>query len=687
VEMYGDHFKSVEEGKTLARIRAEEIACGQKIFSGVGDVRAFRAGALYTLRDHHVENYNRKYLLTEIIHRGEQTIQLAGMGGVQASYQNEFKSVSEDTSYRPKRITPKPRMKGPMNGTVVASSEDTTAPEIDDQGRYKVRLPFDHSGNAKSRATRYIRMAQPYASQSGGMHFPLPPGTEVLIVHIGGDPDRPIIQGAVPNPKTKSPVARGNNMMAGIQTSGGNQIAMDDTEGHERVMIRSGSGKSRIFIGSGSSEQITLKTGLYQTAADLYLSQTGLIGASMTSLRQVSLDVNRWTPLFQKAADVLGDPEKATLKETVSLSGGVLKTNETLAMHASLKLAGVLLGKLIMKEATEWFLKKNIMYGGSKTLGESAINTWEKGKWETDTHKQLEKFRTKIRKKTAFHNAPKAVEILTGGRSLFGGFGKITHINLKLPYDDPIKPRLWKFLGGKNLEDYKDGEGDIFLAAGDRAIRMFAGDNIQIDAKEVTTITSRDIISLSTRDYLIAIYGDAENKDENGIILAHTTTTAVKIHPEKIVVQSGNAGLKTEHDKDATLWSGKKISLMINEKCPWPKIEAPKEEDKSQLELEKGAMVLSAGTKAHIIGPNKSVIKMEKESLTITGPKELCSLVMKDDGTMEIKAKNLSIETKEDFTRTIKGSEKIKVGAFTIQAKDKFTVLADAVVSKKMTVS
>ena len=47
---------------------------------------------------------------------------------------------------------------------------------------------------------------QPFAGPSQGMHFPLRPGTEVLVAFVDGDLDRPVIVGAVPNEITPSPV-------------------------------------------------------------------------------------------------------------------------------------------------------------------------------------------------------------------------------------------------------------------------------------------------------------------------------------------------------------------------------------------------------------------------------------------------------------------------------------------------
>jgi type VI secretion system secreted protein VgrG len=61
------------------------------------------------------------------------------------------------------------------------------------------------------------------------MHLLLYPGTEVLIAHIDGDPDRPIIVGAVHNEATRSPVTNADNPDASvIFTQGGIEIEMYD---------------------------------------------------------------------------------------------------------------------------------------------------------------------------------------------------------------------------------------------------------------------------------------------------------------------------------------------------------------------------------------------------------------------------------------------------------------------------
>jgi type VI secretion system secreted protein VgrG len=73
-------------------------------------------------------------------------------------------------------------------------------------------------------------MAQPYAGAGYGTHHPLHKGTEVLLLHIDGDPDRPIIAGAVPNPQTLSPSTSSNATQSVTQTASGIRVEMEDLQ-------------------------------------------------------------------------------------------------------------------------------------------------------------------------------------------------------------------------------------------------------------------------------------------------------------------------------------------------------------------------------------------------------------------------------------------------------------------------
>jgi type VI secretion system VgrG family protein len=239
ISEYGNHFKKPEEGIVLARIRAEEIRCRRKIFEGEGDCSQFRSGHRYTLDEHYREDFNGEYVITGVSHTGTQPI--AGASGTvdkdreQPSYRNMFTAIPSDIPFRPERRTPKPRLYGIMHAHVDSALLQDRA-EIDEQGRYKVVMPFDLSGSGEGKASRFIRMAQPYGGKSHGMHFPLHKGTEVIWACIDGDPDRPIIIGTVPNPLNPSVVTDSNYTKNVIRTASGSFLEFNDGPGPSGII-------------------------------------------------------------------------------------------------------------------------------------------------------------------------------------------------------------------------------------------------------------------------------------------------------------------------------------------------------------------------------------------------------------------------------------------------------------------
>src|SRR5262249_23709591 len=145
-----------------------------------------------------------KYLITAIEHRVGFPVLWDGDGSdgeageAPQRYAARFEAIPLGVEFRPERVTPWPTIHGTMHAQIDADTSGQYA-SIDAEGRYKVRMPYDMNLNKGGKASRWIRMAQPYAGAGYGQHHPLHKGTEVLITHIDGDPDRPIITGAVPN--------------------------------------------------------------------------------------------------------------------------------------------------------------------------------------------------------------------------------------------------------------------------------------------------------------------------------------------------------------------------------------------------------------------------------------------------------------------------------------------------------
>ena len=228
---YGDHFKDSGEGKALAKLRAERYKAMRRTLTGRTDCSRFRVGHSFELENHHDASHDARYLLTSIEHRVGEPIhaspEIAAQGPQR--YSARFEAIPFDVEYRPPRRTPWPRIDGIIQGVIESDTSGDYA-QIDAEGRYKVRLPFDVSGKKGTKASRWVRMAQPYSGAGYGTHHPLHKGTEVLLAHVGGDPDRPIIVGSVPNPRTKSPSTSANATQSVTQTASGIRVEMEDRQ-------------------------------------------------------------------------------------------------------------------------------------------------------------------------------------------------------------------------------------------------------------------------------------------------------------------------------------------------------------------------------------------------------------------------------------------------------------------------
>lgn len=285
----GDVYLTTETVETdaeavrMARIRAEERICGGRVFSGVSAVPTLRPGFVFTLENHYNPTFNRDYFLTHVTHEGSQEAFLTLGLGIPLDnarehyfYHNNFVCIESDVQFRPPRTAPRTAIHGVIHAFIDGAGSGAR-PELDEFGRYKVLFPFDISGRQKGNASCWLRMAQPQVGNNSGLSFPLLPGTEVTVTFLDGNPDRPVITGALANGETGSLTQNSNVNVTGMRTPGGNQLVFNDEDTKQAIHLRTASGRG-LSMSAGSLDSATMVTDCWMKSASTMSAEVSSLG-------------------------------------------------------------------------------------------------------------------------------------------------------------------------------------------------------------------------------------------------------------------------------------------------------------------------------------------------------------------------------------------------------------------------
>lgn len=258
IHLHGARIFTPDSAKRIAKLRAEQIQSRERVFTGAGTALYLRSGCTFSLTDHPRAAFDTSYLAIEVEHQANQ---LAGSGDLRRLtgldtdevYRVHVTAIPAEVQFRAEEATAWPRIYGTEHGVIDGEAESEYA-QLDDHGRYLVRFAFDESSLKDGKASTWVRMMQPHGGGVEGWHFPLRKGTEVLFTFLGGDPDRPVIAGVVPNALKPSPVTRANHTKNVIQTGGRNRVEMEDKAGYERITISTPHQDSYVRFGAPNDD-------------------------------------------------------------------------------------------------------------------------------------------------------------------------------------------------------------------------------------------------------------------------------------------------------------------------------------------------------------------------------------------------------------------------------------------------
>ncbi|TVP60216.1 MAG: type VI secretion system tip protein VgrG [Halomonadaceae bacterium] len=233
------------ENTQLADRHLQALTQDAETFQGESDYRSFSTGLTFSFGEHEdtLPDHN-EFVITELTLDMALPTSLDDNSGNQSiRFSNRFKCMPTLSAYTPARLA-KPVIPGVQTATVTGAAGEEL--HLDDHGRIKVQFHWDREGRHDQTSSCWIRVAQSWAGNGFGAQFLPRIGQEVLVEFINGDPDQPLITGAVYNARNPLPYATpGQKNSSGIRsrsTIGGgmanyNEVRFDDEKGQEKLVI------------------------------------------------------------------------------------------------------------------------------------------------------------------------------------------------------------------------------------------------------------------------------------------------------------------------------------------------------------------------------------------------------------------------------------------------------------------
>jgi type VI secretion system secreted protein VgrG len=245
--------RNYDDGEELLRRRIEAIELRGKVFKGESNCRSMLPGYTFELTQHFDHGSgsteDRQFLLLRVEHQGRNNYFSTGT----ADYSNGFTCIRSKIPFRPERTIARPTIAGPLTAIVVGPEDEEVF--TDELGRIQVRFHWqrrDRSDSVSNRQdkqdTTWLRVAMPSAGDGFGHQFLPRIGQEVMVQHMAGDVDRPVVTGVLynaiqPTPRfSAAPGLPGNKTLSGIKTrehkgNGYNELLLDDTRGSPRARL------------------------------------------------------------------------------------------------------------------------------------------------------------------------------------------------------------------------------------------------------------------------------------------------------------------------------------------------------------------------------------------------------------------------------------------------------------------
>ncbi|WP_299490764.1 type VI secretion system tip protein TssI/VgrG [uncultured Shewanella sp.] len=234
--IYPSRSTTTAQSSKKAKLAIQSFDSQSIKYIGTSNLVSLMGGKQFTLSGHEDSALNQTYIILECYHN----ISAEGVGEVH--YNNRISALPIDIEYKNFPF-PASQIHSLQSAVVVGPSGN----EIyrDTQNRIKVQFHWDLEGKLDENSSAWIRVSQAMIGQGFGMMFTPRIGDEVLVGFIDGNPDNPIVLGALYDDKSAPPFE--SSTQFGLMTrstpsgsaSNAHVFRFDDKKDNEEIYLQS----------------------------------------------------------------------------------------------------------------------------------------------------------------------------------------------------------------------------------------------------------------------------------------------------------------------------------------------------------------------------------------------------------------------------------------------------------------
>ncbi len=343
-----------DDGADRAADHLKGLVRPGKVARGTGNVIMFRPTGVFEVDRHDRSDLETKWAILRVEHRGLCPEALLGTPDrrveAAARYENVFAAVPLDVPVRPIRRATKPRAYGPETAIVVGPPGEEI--HVDEHGRIKVQFHWEENPKKNETSSCWIRARQNWAGPGWGFQFVPRIGMEVVVEFLGGNPDRPLVNGCVYNGKNAYPYEMpGSKTQSGIKTTsvggdGSNEIRFEDSSGSEELYVH-----AQKDMNSAVENNQTLQVGVDRSISiggnltdSITKNKTIDVGGDHTETISGKMDLTvsktQSIAVTSDVSETIGGKREQTISKTSKVTV-ILKSDEIVGAMKSVKVGGL----------------------------------------------------------------------------------------------------------------------------------------------------------------------------------------------------------------------------------------------------------------------------------------------------------------------------------------------------------